>query len=355
MQARQRSDRSASQPYSQAAEVGQLAAQERATPGGMAAAAAAAATSPSPAPAQANMDSMLDMDVTVLAFAQWVTEMKHRHTNSQKSLQIELNTIKNAINGNHYDLSDFKRSGAAIQQQMQAEINEIRESLSAVFMEITAAVRNNTAADQDLKMKIQSLNEQAVRNETAFAQLADAADQSQSKLRAAVQDMQQSSERMRDDLAALNHQTESLQTTVYDRSERVQSDVDLLTQDLRTQLEKRKVQLQKMVQDVVNIGESLQGLVGDFGNQRKGASTTQSRLQSSLYSLDQSQRRNAAKQGQAMQPQYQMPQIAQSQVAARQPITSLPGVSVMMPYRGQAQPVSSGMVSPMSVGNVVYR
>jgi len=242
----------------------------------------------------ASASELLDVDVTVLAFAQWVMELKNKSSNSQKSLQIELNTIKNAINGNHSDLADFKRQGAAIQQHMQSEINEIRESLSSVFMEITAAVRNNAAADQDLKMKIQTLNEQAVRNETAFAQLADAADQSQSKLRAAAQEMQQSSERMREDMASLNQQTEALQTQVADRSEQLRSETDQLAQELRTQLEKRKVQLQKMVQDVVNVGESLQGLVSDFGNLRKESGTTQSKLQSSLYSVDQMRRMAAA-------------------------------------------------------------
>jgi len=236
---------------------------------------------------------MMDVDVTVLAFAQWVMELKSRSSHSQKSLQMELNTIKNAINGNHGDLADFKRHGAAIQQHMQSEINEIRESLSSVFMEITAAVRNNAAADQDLKMKIQTLNEQAVRNETAFAQLADAADQSQSKLRAAAQEMQHSSERMREDLAGLSQQTESLQTNVLDRSDLLRNDMDQLSQDLHTQLEKRKVQLQKMVQDVVNIGESLQSLVTDFGSLRKDSGTTQSKLQSTLYSLDQTRRQQA--------------------------------------------------------------
>ena len=57
-----------------------------------------------------------------------------------------------------------------------------------------------------------------MRNETAFAQLADAADQSQSKLRAAAQEMQHASERMRQDMASLNQQTESLQNQVGDVS-----------------------------------------------------------------------------------------------------------------------------------------
>ena len=32
---------------------------------------------------------------------------------TMRKCQIELNTIKNAINGNHSDLADFKRQGAA--------------------------------------------------------------------------------------------------------------------------------------------------------------------------------------------------------------------------------------------------
>ncbi|CAE7512709.1 unnamed protein product [Symbiodinium microadriaticum] len=329
MQGRQRSDRRA-QPHAARPEVNEAAPlpHERAVPGAQPSPVSAvsavpqAAPVPTPVPHQQSSvgsENMLDVDVTVLAFAQWVMELKNKSSNSQKSLQIELNTIKNAINGNHSDLADFKRHGAAIQQQMQSEINEIRESLSSVFMEITAAVRNNAAADQDLKMKIQMLNEQAVRNETAFAQLADAADQSQSKLRAAAQEMQQFSERMRDDLASLNQKTDTLQGTVLDRADQLKSETDQLSQDLRTQLEKRKVQLQKMVQDVVNIGESLQGLVNDFGGVKQESGATQTKLNSSLYSLDarRQQGTTAPAACQVMSSKFQAMPMAQERVFCR--------------------------------------
>lgn len=229
----------------------------------------------------------LDLEVTVLAFAQWVTELKARQTSSYQQVQAELSVIRNSIASNHTELTDVKRHGAAIQQQMQSEINEIRESLSNVFMEITAAVRNNAGADQELKLKIQSLNEQAVRNETAFAQLADAADQSQIKLRNAVQEMQRSSERMRDELLALTRQADGLESTVTDRTERISNDMDQFHQDVRTQLERRKEQLRKMINDVATIGESLQNLVNDLSEQRRVSTDAQSKLQSSIYVLDQ--------------------------------------------------------------------
>mmetsp|Transcript_61646 Transcript_61646/g.198583 ORF Transcript_61646/g.198583 Transcript_61646/m.198583 type:complete len:357 (-) Transcript_61646:101-1171(-) len=292
-------------------------------------------------------ESQLDLDVTVLAFAQWVSEMKVRQHNSQHQMQAEMSMIRNAITSNHTDLSDFKRHGAAIQQQMQSEINEIRESLSNVFMEITAAVRNNAAADQDIKLKIQSLNEQAVRNETAFAQLADAADQSQSRLRSAVTEMQLTSERMRDELGGLSRHAESLEAAVGERAERIGADMDQLAQDLHVQLERRREHLKRMVSDVVTIGETLQNLVADFGEQRKGASDTQGKLQTSLYTLDQTMRKDAGGPGaRGLQTTADV-----LQPGARYVTTQVAGRHNGIPSQVHIQPGAR----PMPMPNMVYR
>merc|ERR550537_1719799 len=163
--------------------------------------------------------------------------MKTRQASSHHQMQAEMSIIRNAITSNNTDLGDFQRHSAAIQQQMQSEINDIRESLGTVFMEITSAVRNNASADQETRLKIMSLNEQAVRNETAFAQLADAADQSQSKLRKAVEEMQNPSERMREELVGLTRFNENLETSSNDRYNRVAADIDQVGNDLHSQLE----------------------------------------------------------------------------------------------------------------------
>jgi len=233
------------------------------------------------------VENELDLDVTVLAFAQWVSEMKTRQSTAHHQMQAEMSIIRNAITSNNTELGDFKRHSAAIQQQMQSETNEIRESLGTVFMEITSAVRNNAEADQDTRLKVQSLNEQAVRNETAFAQLADAADQSQSKLRNAVQEMQTSSERMREELVSLCRFNEGVENSLNDRYNRISLDMDQVGNDLHVQLERRKDHLKKMVNDVMLIGESLHNLVADFGEQKRTTFVVQNKLQSNLYVLDQ--------------------------------------------------------------------
>lgn len=269
--------------------LGAANAQERVTPGGNPPAAARQASDPA---------STMDMDVTVLAFAQWVSEMKARNHNSQHHMQAEMSIIRNAIASNGSDLLDFKRHSAAIQQQMQNEISEIRESLGGVFQEITSAVRNNSAADQDLRMRIQTLSEQAIRSETAFAQLADAAEQSQSKLRSAVQEMQLSSERMRDELGNLTRHSEGLEVATADRADRLATDVDQLTQDTRVQLDRRKEHLKKMVGDVMQIGESLQGLITDLGSHKKVSEDSHTKLSATLSALDRAQ--SSRQQAQAM-------------------------------------------------------
>merc|ERR1740121_2009257 len=99
--------------------------------------------------------------------------------------------------------------------------------------------------------------------------------------------MQHNSERMREELGTLNRHTENLESVVGERAERIGGDLDQLTQDLHIQLERRKEHLKKMGNDVVQIGESLHNLVADFGEHRKTTNETQSKIQSSLYVLDQ--------------------------------------------------------------------
>jgi len=226
------------------------------------------------------------LDVTVLAFAQWVSELRQRQHNAQHVMHSEMSLIRNAISSNNQDLGDFKRHSAQIQQHMQREISEIRDSLSSVFMEITTAVRNNAAADQDIKMKIQGLNEQVVRNDTAFAQLSDAADQSQTKLRTAVTDMQQTGDRMREELAALNRYSEQMDYSAAEKFEYLMQQIERLHQDQEMHLESRKEHSRAMLVDANTIDGCLQTLVQDFDNLKKTTNESYSKLQSSVSVLE---------------------------------------------------------------------
>merc|ERR1711878_54180 len=96
---------------------------------------------------------------------------------------------------------------------------------------------------------------------------------------------------MRDELGGLSRRSETIESGTNERVERIDADMDQLQQDLQGQLERRREHLRKMVNDVVTIGESLQSLVADFGEQRKGSDGMQSKLQASMYSYDQASRK----------------------------------------------------------------
>merc|ERR1712060_411919 len=183
--------------------------------------------------------------------------------------------------------------------------------------------------------------------ETAFAQLADAADQSQSKLRNAAQEIQSSSERMRDELGALTRHAESLETVTGERAERLNTDVAKLTEELHVQLERKKEHLKKMVNDVVSIGESLQHLVVDFSEQRKSANEAQNNLQNSLYVLDQaSKKKSNGVASRGLATATDTPQLGHRYTPQMQQWTSS--------ISGQVAAVQPN-ARPMPVTSVVYR
>merc|ERR1712157_2796 len=72
-------------------------------------------------------------------------------------------------------------------------------------------------------------------------------------------------------------------------------DIDQVSQELKMQLERRKEHLKKMVNDVCGISNSLTGWMGDFTEQKHATSEMQNQIQSSLYVLDQNQRKDGTR------------------------------------------------------------
>merc|ERR1719291_592467 len=172
--------------------------------------------------------------------------------------------------------------------------------------------------------------------------------------------MQLSSERMRDELATLNRQAEGLETAVGDRAERISADTDQLTQELHVQLERRKEHLKKLVNDVVRIGEDLHNLVADFGEHRKGSNDTQSKLQSSLYVLDHTAKKDSGPirsvpalqtTSEVMQPGGRYPVAMATQVPqVAQQHPQMPSRPAGMPTQARLEPVARPMGQVMMPG-----
>jgi len=101
-----------------------------------------------------------DLDVTVLAFAQWLSEMRSRSNTSLQQMLAEMGIIRNGITSNNTDLTEFKRNTATVQQQMQSQISDLRDKLTDAYTEIANMKKTKNQFEQEVHAEYQSLSEQ---------------------------------------------------------------------------------------------------------------------------------------------------------------------------------------------------
>lgn len=114
------------------------------------------------APANLRMPNVnvQDLDVTVLAFAQWLSEMRSRSNHSLNQMLAEMGIIRNGITSNNTDLTEFKRNTATVQQQMQSQISDLRDKLTDAYTEIANMKKTKSQFEQEVHAEYQSLLEQ---------------------------------------------------------------------------------------------------------------------------------------------------------------------------------------------------
>merc|ERR1719436_579727 len=106
------------------------------------------------------MNSADTIDVTVLAFAQWLSEMRSRSNSSLQQMLAEMGIIRNGITSNNTDLTEFKRNTATVQQQMQSQISDLRDKLTEAYTEIANMKKTKSQFEQEVHAESQSLSEQ---------------------------------------------------------------------------------------------------------------------------------------------------------------------------------------------------
>merc|ERR1719233_572298 len=100
------------------------------------------------------------IDVTVLAFAQWLSEMRSRSNASLQQMLAEMGIIRNGITTNNTELAEFKRNTATVQQQMQSQITDLRDKLTDAYTEIANLKKTKSVFETEIHAQYQGLSEQ---------------------------------------------------------------------------------------------------------------------------------------------------------------------------------------------------
>ncbi|CAJ1386681.1 unnamed protein product [Effrenium voratum] len=73
--------------------------------------------------------SLADVDATVLAYAQWLSELQSQASDVRCHQQAELDVLREAVSAQSSELSEFKRHCAQLIQQLQGQVSELRSKL----------------------------------------------------------------------------------------------------------------------------------------------------------------------------------------------------------------------------------
>lgn len=117
-----------------------------------------------------------EIDVTVMAYAQWLTEVKEQSSNARYHHQVELDLVRDAITASNGELMEFKRHSSQIVQQLQVQVAEIRAKMTDVFSDIGLQGRHRqevaNTVQVDPRTGAQTLSEQIERLQVDIVQIA---------------------------------------------------------------------------------------------------------------------------------------------------------------------------------------
>eukprot|EP00441_Pelagodinium_beii_P039140 CAMPEP_0197648430 /NCGR_PEP_ID=MMETSP1338-20131121/27746_1 /TAXON_ID=43686 ORGANISM="Pelagodinium beii, Strain RCC1491" /NCGR_SAMPLE_ID=MMETSP1338 /ASSEMBLY_ACC=CAM_ASM_000754 /LENGTH=339 /DNA_ID=CAMNT_0043222421 /DNA_START=36 /DNA_END=1055 /DNA_ORIENTATION=+ len=231
------------------------------------------------------LPSAQDLDVTVLAFAQWLSEMKLRSNSSLQQMLAEMGIIRNGITSNNTDLTEFKRNTATVQQQMQSQISDLRDKLTDAYTEIANTKKTKSQFEQEVHAECQSLSEQLQFKTLELETLKKAYAHTHQQLQQQIIQLQQEANELRmrnDDASRQNHQS-------FEQNVNKVSEVEMASQYANNELKRLRsdhdLALTNVADNMNRWNETLRDLSKEFHDFQKVMTVNQQRLQSGLWEV----------------------------------------------------------------------
>jgi predicted nucleic acid-binding Zn-ribbon protein len=233
----------------------------------------------------ARMPNVQDLDVTVLAFAQWLSEMRSNSKTSLQQMLAEMGIIRNGITSNNTDLTEFKRNTATVQQQMQSQITDLRDKLTDAYTEIANMKKTKGQFEQEVHAEYQSVSEQLQFKSLELETLKKAYAQTHQQLQQQIIQMQTevNEVRMRGDDAYRQSQN------INEHHGGKVNEVEMATQYANTELKRLRTDhdqaIATMAENMNRWNDALRELSKEFHDFQKVMNVNQQRVQSSIWDV----------------------------------------------------------------------
>jgi len=226
-----------------------------------------------------------DLDVTVLAFAQWLSEMRANSKTSLQQMLAEMGIIRNGITSNNTDLTEFKRNTATVQQQMQSQISDLRDKLTDAYTEIANMKKTKSQFEQEVHAEYQSMAEQLQFKTLEMETLKKAYASTHQQLQQQIIQIQSEVNEVRmrgDDAFRQTHVTNEQNTGKV-------SEVEMATQYANTELKRLRTDhdqaISNLAENMNRWNETLRDLSKEFHDFQKVMNVNQQRIQSSIWDV----------------------------------------------------------------------
>jgi len=265
-------------------------------------------------------------DVTVQAFAQWLTELKGRNSRTQQEMLAEMSVIRDGITSNNMELIDFKRNSTGISQQMQSQLTDLREKLTNAFGEITSLVRQKTVSDQEMMLDINNLQDNLSCKTSELETLKRSYSQAHAQLQSSLIQIQNHLQVTTGEVQTAKAACDKAQRDITDRFTDIDDSLHVLEDELSVGNAENRNQMLQLQEEIGRIHDSLASVNAEFVDHKKTTASMHNKLQSQLWGLEEGRRG-----GQGVEP-----------VASYQPESLLAEPQASSAY---------GMMRPAGMGN----
>eukprot|EP00397_Hematodinium_sp_SG-2012_P040581 GEMP01044494.1.p1 GENE.GEMP01044494.1~~GEMP01044494.1.p1 ORF type:complete len:259 (+),score=60.77 GEMP01044494.1:170-946(+) len=238
-----------------------------------------------------------EIDVTMQAFSNWLTEVKARSDNSLQQMLAEMGIIRDGITSNNTDLTEFKRHSTSIQQQMQSQLTDLREKLTSAFGELTSLVKHKTATDQELLSEIQSLQEQLSLKTAELDALKKSYSQTHQQLQNHLLQIQTQVQGTYGDIQAVKRHAQGIYDGSQTKFQSIEENLRRL-EEILDEANRDNLQRGNTVQvGVTKVYEGLTSLSAEFFEHKKASSVSHTQLQSQTWMMEEAKHQDAQNNG----------------------------------------------------------
>eukprot|EP00928_Gymnodinium_smaydae_P053655 TRINITY_DN37596_c1_g1_i1.p1 TRINITY_DN37596_c1_g1~~TRINITY_DN37596_c1_g1_i1.p1 ORF type:complete len:308 (-),score=54.35 TRINITY_DN37596_c1_g1_i1:106-915(-) len=235
-----------------------------------------------------------EADVTMQAFAQWLSEMKARSNNSLSQMLSEMGLIRDGITSNSTDLTEYKRHSISIQQQMQSQLTDLREKLTSAFGEITSLVKQKTATDQELQSEINALQQQLSMKTAELEALKKSYSTTHQQLQNNLIQIQGQLQSTSTEIHAAKQQVQAVQDGAQQRISEVENTMQRIRGFLDSSGREGQNHAMLVQEDISKLHEALTGLSADFLDHKRLTNQVQSKLNTQVSTLQDKKRPGGA-------------------------------------------------------------